>query len=132
VNTLPKDKVAGMVGSVTGIAGALLVAAIVVPADPLGRLIGALLAASIVVGCVGTLLRSPMFTHGSMRRGPRPSPIMEDQPEGPAAVVSVSALDATAWTFDDKTPDFAPVVSLTEARVARRELERQPCEATEA
>lgn len=132
MNTLPKDKVTGMVGTVTGIAGALLLAAIVIPADPLGRLIGALLAASIVVGCVGTLLRPSAFTQDSMRRGPRPSSILEDQPEGPAAMASVSALDATAWTFDDRTPDFAPVVSLTEARVARGELERQPCEAAEA
>ena len=130
MNKLAKDKVADIVGFVTGIAGALLLAAIVIPADPLGRLIGALLAASFAVGCVGTLLRSSLFTYGSIRRGPRPSPIIEDQPEGPVAVVT--ALDATAWTFDDRTPDFAPVVSLTEARVARREFERRPCEAAEA
>jgi hypothetical protein len=132
VNTLPNDNVAGLVGSVTGLAGALLLAAIVIPADPLGRLIGVLLAASIAVGCVGTLLREFMSAHGAMRRGPRPSPIAEDQPEGPPAVAVVSALDATAWTFDDRAPDFAPVISLTEARVARREFEREPCEAAEA
>jgi hypothetical protein len=132
MDTFSKDKVADMVGTVTAIAGALLLAAIVIPADPLGRLIGVLLAASIAVGCVGTLLRESAFAHDSMRRGPRPSPIAEDQPEGPPALAVVWALDATALTFDHRAPDFAPVISLTEARVARREFEREPCEAAEA
>lgn len=131
MNTLPKDKVAGLIGSLTGLAGALLLAAIVIPADPLGRLIGVLLAASIAVGCVGTLLRASAFAQ-DMRGGPRPHPIMEDQPEGPAAVAKASPIEATAWTFDHRAPDFTPVISLTEARVVRRELEREPCEAAEA
>ena len=132
MNTLPKDNAANLVGSVTGLAGVLLLAAIVMPADPLGRLIGVLLAASFAVGCIGTLLRESMSMHDSMRRGPRPSPITEDQPEGPSAVAVVATVDATAWSFDDAAPDFAPVISLTEARVARRELERESCEAAEA
>lgn len=132
MNTLPKDNAAALVGSVTGLAGVLLLAAIVMPADPLGRLVGALLAASFLVGCIGALLRESMSANDSMRRRPRPSPITEDQPEGPQPAAALSALDATAWSYDNRAPDFAPVISLTEARVARRELERAPCQAAEA
>jgi hypothetical protein len=132
VNTLRKDKVAGMLGALTGIAGMMLVAAIVVPADPLGRLIGALLGASIAFGFVGTLLRSSSFGGGSIRRGPQPSAMPLGYPSGPVAVATLPAVDATAWTFEEGARDFAPVVSLTEARVQRRRVERAPCEAVEA
>jgi len=132
VNTLPKDRITRMLGAATGIAGALLVAAMVVPADPLGRLIGALLGASIVVGLVGALLRQSAPSYGSLRRGPGSRPMPQLYPEGPAAFATPARIDATAWMLDDDTPDFAPVISLTEAKVARREVERAPRVAAEA
>jgi len=131
VNTLRKDKVVGMLGALTGVAGALLVAAMVIPADPLGRLIGALLGASVAVGFVGTLFRGSSFHTGAIRRGPRPSAMPLGHPSGPVAVATLASIDATVWTFEEKAPGFA-VVSLTEARVQRRQVEPAPCEAIEA
>ncbi len=131
MNTQRKDKVAGMLGALTGVAGALLVAAMVIPADPLGRLIGALLGASIAFGFIGMLFRSSSFRSGSIRRGPRPGAMPLGYPSGPVAVATLSVVDATVWTFEEEAPDFA-VVSLTEARVQRRQVEPAPCEAIEA
>ena len=130
--TLPKDRITSMLGAVTGIAGALLVAAIVASGDPLGRLIGALLAASIVVGLVGILLRRTAIPYGWIRRDPGSHSMPDLYPEGPAAFATQVRIDATAWMLDDAAPDFAPVISLTEAKIARREVERAPRVAVEA
>lgn len=132
MNTLPKDRITSMLGAVTGTAGALLVAAIVASGDPLGRLIGVLLAASIVVGLVGTLLRRTVIPYGSIRRNPGSHSIPDLYPEGPPAFATPARIDATAWMLDDDAPDFAPVISLTEAKIARREIERAPRVAVEA
>jgi hypothetical protein len=133
VKTLRKDRIINMVGVVTAVAGALLLAAIVVPADPLGRLIGAVLGVSIAVGSVGALFRRPAFTTGSIRRDPWARPMPQVSPEGPLAVATLVRLDATACTIgDDDAPDFAPVISLTETKVARREVERRHRVAAEA
>jgi hypothetical protein len=121
-----------MLGAATGIAGALFVAAIVASGDPLGRLIGALLAAGIVAGLVGTLLRRSAIPYGSIRRDPGSHSMPELDPEGPAALATPARIDATAWMLDDNAPDFAPVISLTEAKIARREVERAPRVAVEA
>jgi hypothetical protein len=124
VNTLRKNKVTGLLEALTGAAGAVLVAAIVVSGDPLGLAIGALLGASIAVGIVGTLLRGSRFDAGAIRRGPRPNPLPLAYPSGPVAVATLSAFDASACACDEPAPDFAPVISLTEARVQRRTVER--------
>jgi hypothetical protein len=118
VNTLPKHRVTGMLSVTTALAGALLLAAIVIPADPLGRAIGALIAASATVGLAGLALHRLEFPSPSVRRGPRSGRSPQSVPEGPLANGVVR--DATAWAFEDSAPDFAPVISLTEARVARR------------
>jgi hypothetical protein len=118
VNTQPRNSVAGMLGVATALAGALLLAAIVIPADPLGRAIGALIAASVAVGLAGLALHRVEFPSGSIWRGPRSGPLPQSYPEGPLA--RWAARDATAWAFEETAPDFAPVISLTEARVSRR------------
>jgi hypothetical protein len=131
MNTLHKDKVAGTLGVVTGVAGVVLLAAIVSAADPMGWSIGALIGASIAVGCIGTLFRGPNF-EGSIYRGPRPHPVPQSYPTGPTAVATLYAADSTAWNCDDNDAEFAPVVSLTEAQVARRRPERERREAASA
>jgi hypothetical protein len=133
MSTLPKDKIAGLLGALTGVAGALLVAAIVGSADPLGRAIGALLGASIAFALVGSLFRNSSYDSGSIRRGPKPEAAPLVDPAGPTAIATPSLVDATAWTGDEQAPDFAPVVSLTEVRVQRRRRrERAPAEAAGA
>jgi hypothetical protein len=129
VNNLPKDRITRMLGATTALAGALLLAAIVIPADPLGRLIGALIAASVAVGLAGIALPRAAFPSGSVRRGPHSDPLPQGDPIGPIARI---ATDTTAWGFEDRTPDFAPVISLTEARVARRRTEPERREVTTA
>ena len=135
MNTMHKDKVAGTLGVVTGVAGVVLLAAIVSAADPMGWSIGALIGASIAVGCIGTLFRGlfrgPKF-EGSIYRGPRPNPVPQSYPAGPTAVATLYAADSTAWNCDDNDAEFAPVVSLTEAQVARRRPERERREAASA
>jgi hypothetical protein len=130
VNTLPRNKVTDALGVTTALAGALLVAAIVIPADPLGRVIGALIVASIAVGLAGLVLHRVEFPSGSMQRGPRSGPVPRSYPEGPLA--RWTARDATAWAFEESAPDFAPIISLTEARVARRRSEPERREVTTA
>ena len=117
MNTLPRHRVTGMLGVTTAFAGALLLAAIVIPADPLGRAIGALIAVSVAVGLAGLALHRLEFPSASVRRGPRSGRPPQRVPEGPLATGRVR--DATAWAFEDSAPDFAPVISLTEARAAR-------------
>jgi hypothetical protein len=113
-------------------AGALLMAAVVVSGDPLGRLIGAMLGASVIVGLLGTLLRRSALAFDAIGRDPGSHPMPQLYPEGPAAFATPARLDATAWMFEDHAPNFAPVISLTEAKVARREVERAPRVAVEA
>jgi hypothetical protein len=129
VNTPPRNSVAGIVGVATALAGALLLAAIVIPADPLGRTIGALIAASVAVGLAGLALHRVEFPSGSIRRGPRPGPSPR-YPEGPLA--RWAARDATAWAFEETAPDFVPVISLIEARVTRRRRQLERREVTTA
>ena len=131
MNTLPKNKVAGMLGAVTAIAGMLLLAAIVATADPMGRSIGALLGASALAGFVGMLFGS-QFRGGSIRRGPRRGSLPQGYPAGPSAVATLTAADTTAWTFDENDAGFATVVSLTEAQVDRRREKRERREVANA
>jgi hypothetical protein len=124
MNTLPKNKVAGILGAVTAIGGMLLLAAIVVSADPMGRSIGALIGASVLVGLIGTLFGSSIGGR-SIRRGPRPGTLPQGYPAGPTAVTALPAADTTGWTFDGNDADLAPVVSLTEASIERRHERRK-------
>jgi len=121
-----------IVGALTGVAGALLLAAIVIPADPLGRSIGALLAASLAVGIVGALVKVSAYRSGSIRRGPRSSGIPFDRPSAPAAVVTARRFEPTVWNGERSAPDFAPIPFLSHARVARRCVARASREAVEA
>ena len=102
----------------------LLVAAIVVSADPMGRSIGALIGASALVGFLGALFGS-YVRGGSIRRGPRPGTLPQGYPAGPTAVATLTAADTTAWAFDENDADFAPIVSLTEAQIERRREKRE-------
>ena len=129
MNAMPKDRVTSMLNVATSIAGALLLAAIVVPADPLGRLIGVLIAVSFAFGLAGIALHRMEFPTGSLRRGPRHGGLPHYSPAGPVARL---AADTTAWAFEEGSPDFAPVISLTEVRVERRRTERERRETTAA
>ena len=124
MNTLRKNKLTGLVETLTGAAAALLVASIIASGDPMGFAIGALLGASIGVGVIGALLRSSSFDEGAIRRGPRPNPLPAAYPSGPVAIATLAAFDASACAYDEPAPDFAPVISLTEARAQRRTVER--------
>jgi hypothetical protein len=123
MKTLSRSKLTGADGAFTAITGVLLLAAIVIPTDPLGRLVGALIGASFVVGLVGTFVREALARRDQIRRTAKRKLWLErDAP----AVAATLAADATASEFDDdKRPVFAPVVSLTEAQVERRRTERQ-------
>jgi hypothetical protein len=136
VNALRKGKIAALPAALTGTAGALLLAAIVTPSDPLGRSIGALLAVSLAVGLAGLLVKGPAYRSASIGRGPRPGPVPVADPllpiAAPVAVARLTGVEAIVWDGDAPLPDFAPVVSLTEARTARRRTERAPREAAEA
>ena len=126
---MPKDRVIPMLGAATAVAGALLLAAIVVPADPLGRLIGALIALSFAFGVAGSALRRTEFPSRMLRGGPRYGGLPQHYPAGPVARL---AADTTAWAFEENSPDFAPVISLTEVRVGRRRAEPERREITTA
>ncbi|HUH95066.1 MAG TPA: hypothetical protein VL742_18220 [Casimicrobiaceae bacterium] len=132
MKALRKRRMTSIVGALTGTAGALLLAAIVIPSDPLGRSIGALLAASIAVGIAGALVTASAHRSHSVRRGPRPSEIPFDQPSPPAERASAPRMEPMVWGGDRAAPDFVPIASLTEARVARRRVARAPCEVAEA
>ena len=129
MNALPKDRVTPMLSAATSVAGAFLVAAIALPADPLGRLIGALIAASFVFGLAGAALRRVEYPAASLRRGPRWDGLPQRYPVGPLTSI---AADSTAWDFEHSAPGFAPVISLTEARVTRRRSEPERREVTAA
>lgn len=131
MNAFRKDPTTSIVGALTGTAGALLLATIVIPSDPLGRSIGALLAASIAVGIVGALIRASVHRGGSVRRGRRPAGVPFDMPSAPTAAATARRMEPVVWNGDRPAPAFAPVASLTEARVARRHV-AAPCEAAEA
>ena len=132
MNTSREHPTTSIVGALTAAAGALLLAAIVIPSDPLGRSIGALLAASIAVGIAGVLVKASVDRRGAVRRGPRPRDIPLDQPSAPAALESVPRMEPVVWNGEPAVPEFAPIASLTEARVARRRVASAPCEAAEA
>jgi hypothetical protein len=125
MKTLSRSKLTGADGAFTAITGVLLLAAIVIPTDPLGRLVGALIGASFVVGLVGTFVREALARRDQIRRTAKRKLWLERDAPDPAVAATLAA-DATASEFDDdKRPVFAPVVSLTEAQVERRRTERQ-------
>ena len=125
MNILSRNKVTGAVGACTAIAGVLLLAAIVIPADPLGRLVGTMIGFSFVAGIVGALVRAGVTHRGHVRRTPRASLLPREAPP-PAAVAMLHVADATASEFDGHAfPTFASVVSLTEAQVERGRSARQ-------
>jgi hypothetical protein len=118
MNRLSENKRIDAVDAFTALAGAAVVAAIVVPADPLGRVIGTLLAASFLVGIVAVLIREALGRGQGLRR-PQSRTL---HVETAATVMPMPRLtDATASEFDDAArPAFAPIVSLTEAQLERQ------------
>jgi len=123
MNQLSENKLIDAVDAFTALAGAAVVAAIVVPADPLGRVIGTLLAASFLVGVVAVLIRESLGRGQGLRR-PAPRTL---RVETAATVMPMLRLtDATASEFDDAArPAFAPIVSLTEVQVERQRTARR-------
>jgi len=122
MNTLSRNKLTDAVGVSTAIAGVLLLAAMVIPADPLGRLVGVLMGASLLTGIVGALVREGLARRHRVRRA---APLQREAP-APAAIAMPRVADATASEFDGQAlPAFAPVVSLTEAQVERARAARQ-------
>jgi hypothetical protein len=118
MNIRSENKLIDAVGVLTALAGAAVVAAIVVPADPLGRALGALLGASLVLGAVGALVREALGRGEDRRR--RVLRVLHV--ETAASVMPMPRLaDATASEFDDVVRlAFAPIVSFTEAQVERQ------------
>ena len=98
----------------------------------MGRSIGVLIGASVLVGLVGALFGSSMGG-GSIRRGPRPGSLPQRYPAGPTAVATLTAADTTARTLDENDAESATVVSFTEsARIARRRAKRERREVASA
>jgi hypothetical protein len=125
MNPLSRNKLTDAVGACTAIAGALLLAAMVIPGDPLGRLVGALIGASLLAGIVGALVREGLALRDPVRRTAR---TVLSAREAPASVILLMprVADATASELDGQDlPRFAPVVSLTEAQVERGRAARQ-------
>jgi hypothetical protein len=123
MNRLSENKLIDAVDAFTALAGAAVVAAIVVPADPLGRVIGTLLAASFLVGVVAVLIREALGRGQGLRR-----PALRTlRVETAATLMPMLRLtDATASEFDDAArPAFAPIVSLTEVQVERQRTARR-------
>ena len=121
MNTLSRNKLIDTVGMFTATAGALALAAIVVPADPLGRSIGALLGASLLIGAAGAFVRETLERRDEARRA-----ALRGKRVAVAVTVVPRPTDATASEFDDEArPAFAPVISLTEAQVERQRVARQ-------
>ena len=118
MNRLSDNKLIDAVGAFTALAGAAVLVAIVVPVDPLGRAIGALLGASFLLGVVGALVRA------ALKRGeePRRPALRGPRVETAATVMPMLRLaDATASEFDgEPRPAFAPIVSLTEVQLERQ------------
>jgi hypothetical protein len=126
MKTRSTSKLTGAVGAFTAIAGALLLAAIVIPADPLGRLVGALIGASFMAGLAGTVVRESLARRRHVDRVAARQLVLERYTPEPVVAALPVVLDATASEFDDDHPSaFAPVVSLTEAQVERRRAERE-------
>jgi hypothetical protein len=118
MNTLSRNKLTDAVGPCTAIAGVLLLAAMVIPGDPLGRLIGALIGASLLAGIAGAFVREGLAHRDHVRRTTRAALLRRTAPA--AAVAMPRLADATASEFDGRDrPAFAPVISLTEAQVER-------------
>jgi hypothetical protein len=88
-----------------------------------------LIAVSFAFGLAGAALRRVEFPTGSLRRGPRYGGWPQYYPAGP--VMRLPA-DATAWASEERSADFAPVISLTEVRVERRRTEPERREITTA
>lgn len=123
MNRLSENKLIDVIGAFTGLAGAAVVAAIVVPADPLGHVIGALLGASLLLAVAALLVREALGRGQYVRR-----PALGMLRSATAAtVMPIPRLtDATASEFDDAVrPAFAPIVSLTEAQVERQRAARR-------
>jgi hypothetical protein len=125
MKTLSRSKLTGADGAFTAITGVLLLAAIVIPADPLGRLVGALIGTSFLVGLVGAFVREALARRDQIRRTAQRKLLLER--DAPASIVAAPLVaDATASEYDDdQRPAFAPVVSLTEAQVERRRTDRR-------
>lgn len=123
MNRLSENKLIDAIGVFTALAGAAVVAAIVVPADPLGRVIGALLGASLLLAVAALLVREALGRGQDLRR---PALGML-RSETAATVMPMPRLtDATASEFDNAVrPAFAPIVSLTEAQVERQRAARR-------
>jgi len=132
MSILSRNKVTDAVGACTAIAGVLLLAAMVIPADPLGRLVGTMIGVSFVAGIIGALVRAGLARRGHVRRTP-PASLLPREAPAPAAVTMPHVADATASEFDGHAfPTFAPVVSLTEAQVERGRSARQQQKRREA
>ncbi len=126
MNTLSRNKLTGAVGACTAIAGVLLLAAMVIPADPLGRLVGALIGASLLTGIVGAFVREGLAHRDRVRHTTQRTAQLRHEAPAPALVAMPQVADATASEFDgQELPAFAPVISLTEAQVERGRAARQ-------
>jgi hypothetical protein len=123
MNRLSENKLIDAVGTCTALVGAAVVAAIVVPADPLGRVIGALLGASLLLAVAALLVREALG-RGQYERRPAVGMLPS---EAAATIMPLPRLvDATASEFDDAVrAAFAPIVSLTEAQVERQRAARR-------
>jgi hypothetical protein len=123
MNTMRNNKLIDALSAFTALAGAAVVAAIVIPADPLGRAIGALLVASFLPGAAGALVRETLLRRKDLRAPALPTLRVETA----ASVRPMPWLaDATASEFDDEPrPAFAPIVSLTEVQVERQRAARR-------
>jgi hypothetical protein len=126
MNPLSRNKLADAVGACTAIAGVLLLAAMVIPGDPLGRLVGALIGASLLAGIVGAFVREGLALRDHVRRTALRTTLPARAAPSSVIVAMPQVADATASEFDgpDHRP-FAPVVSLTEAQVERGRAARQ-------
>jgi hypothetical protein len=126
MNPFSRNRLTDAVGACTAIAGVLLLAAMVIPGDPLGRLVGALIGASLLAGIVGAFVREGLALRDHVRRTPRRTALPARAAPASVVVAMPQVADATASEFDgqDHRP-FAPVVSLTEAQVERSRAARQ-------
>jgi hypothetical protein len=126
MNTLSRNKLTDAIGACTAIAGVLLLAAMVIPANPLGRLVGALIGASLLTGIVGAFVRERLAHRNQGRHTTQCTALLQHETPAGVVVAMPQVADATASEFDGRQlPAFAPVVSLTEAQVERGRAARQ-------
>lgn len=127
MTTLSRNWVPGAIAACAALAGIGLIAAVAASGDPMGRSVVAIIGGGLAFGLLGCGVSEVVLHRRGRYFSVPPVGVFARVAPAPVSIgVPPSFVDATASEFDEVAPAaFAPVVSLTEAQVARQRADER-------